>query len=113
MFCTFSCFFVINVVFSPSFEKHSTSIASRLLSKMGCTKGGLVKDGQGVIVPITPKLRSSRQYLSYDENSLRNKSSFTKTGRSYLLLVQVIRLSCRKGNLMLMVLLIRLKIGCS
>jgi hypothetical protein len=32
---------------------------------MGYTRGGLGKSGKGIVVPITPKMKSPRKYLGY------------------------------------------------
>jgi hypothetical protein len=55
-----------NNVVSPSFENHTTSIGSQLLRKMGYTRGGLGKNGQGIVVPISPEIQTSRAGLGYD-----------------------------------------------
>jgi hypothetical protein len=55
-----------NCVVSPSFEKHTTSIGSRLLNKMGYTGGGLGKNGQGIAAPIMFEMLPPRTCLGYD-----------------------------------------------
>lgn len=54
---------------SPSFEKHTISIGSRLLIKMGYTRGGHGKNGQGIYVPIVPKMKTSKVGLGYASTS--------------------------------------------
>jgi len=61
------------VIFSSNFEKHTTRIGSRLLNKIGYTGGVIGKNGKSIDVPITPKMRSPRVYLGYDEDTLSNK----------------------------------------
>jgi hypothetical protein len=60
------CFKTNDCVVSPSFEKHTTGIGSRLLSKMGYTGGGLGKNGQGIVSPIMPEMMTPRTGLGYD-----------------------------------------------
>lgn len=55
-----------NVVFSPSFEKHTTGIGSQMLRKMGYTRGGLEKNGNGIFFCITFEMKTSRIGLGYD-----------------------------------------------
>jgi hypothetical protein len=64
---------------SPRFEKHTTCIGYQLLSKMGYTRGGLGKSGQGIIVLIITKLRLPRAGLGYNGISSTNKSDFKWT----------------------------------
>jgi hypothetical protein len=51
---------------SPRFEKHTTGIGSRLLSKMGYTEGGLGKNGQGIVALIMHEIMTLRMGLGYD-----------------------------------------------
>jgi hypothetical protein len=60
------CIKTNDCVVSPRFEKHTTGIGSRLLNKMGYIGGGLGKNGQGIVVPITPEMKSPRIGLGYD-----------------------------------------------
>jgi len=53
-------------VISPSLEKHTIGIGSKLVSKMGYTGGGLGKNGRGIIAPINLELKSPRTCLGYD-----------------------------------------------
>jgi hypothetical protein len=50
-------------VVSPRFQIHTTGIGSQLLNKMGYTKGGPWKNGHGIVVPITPEMKSPRTGL--------------------------------------------------
>ena len=55
-----------NACISPSFEKHTTGVGSLMLRKMGYAGGGLGKNGQVIVVPIHPKLQTSRVSIEYD-----------------------------------------------
>ena len=49
-----------------SFEVHSTGFGSRMLEKMGWTKGGAIgKQGQGIVNPLEAQLRPSGAGLNY------------------------------------------------
>jgi len=48
------------------FEKQTTSIGSRLLSKMGYAERGLGNNGHGIVVPITLEMKSPRTSLGYN-----------------------------------------------
>lgn len=50
-------------IVSPSFEKHTISIGSWLLVKMGYTKGGLGKNGNGIVSTITPEMKYLEKVL--------------------------------------------------
>lgn len=69
-----------NAAFSPSFEKHTTSIGSQLFNKMGYTRGGLRKNGQSTTIAIT-LTELLRDGLRYNENSFPNRDEFGKTIR--------------------------------
>ena len=55
-----------NVFVSPRFKKHTTCIGSRLLRKIGFTRGGLGKNVQGNAILVSPMLHTSREGLRYD-----------------------------------------------
>jgi len=60
------CFENDNCVVSPKFEKHTTCIESRLLSKMGYTKKRFGRKGQGIVSTIVPAMLTPRTCLGYD-----------------------------------------------
>jgi hypothetical protein len=60
------CFETDDCVFSHSFDKHSTCIGSRLLTKMGYIGGGLGKNGHGIFSPIVPEMLPPIISLGFD-----------------------------------------------
>ena len=50
---------------SPIFENHTIGIGSLVLRKMVYTKGGLRRNGQSIVVPISPETQKTGTGLGY------------------------------------------------
>lgn len=55
-----------------------------MLCRLGYTSGGLGKNGQGIITPIKPEMRSFRARLGYGKTPFPNGGHYTELQEAHL-----------------------------